>query len=255
MNVAMTRDNIWFVTQKPVLGLGMRRTKCRGWVIFTKWEGSLGLLLVRLVRQSDHWAAIQQTKQRCVPTGAERWPVQEHPETCEAGPWGFRRVAVVFKSPATHTILVKKKSRRHHALVDTTCGLSWRCLLPGLKKNQVDERLGWSNEAPSSQAATICNLSLSCTLHPTRQWSHFSWPSCRMFSSSVLVVPPLVSHGFFSHGFSQWFPIKSDHWILAQDCAGGWLHSYPEGAAVDQGPSRRSRRVKSVRDTDRETPI
>ena len=59
---------------------------------------------------------------------------------------------------------------------------------------------------------------------------------------------------FFSHGFSQWFPI-SDHWILAQDCAGGWLHSYPEGAAVDQGPSRRSRRVKSVRDTDRETPI
>ena len=58
-------------------------------------------------------------------------------------------------------------------------------------------------------------------------------------------------------GFPWLFPMVShrDHWILAQDCAGGWLHSYPEGAAVDQGPSRRSRRVKSVRDTDRETPI
>ena len=174
-------------------------------VIFTKWEGSLGLLLVRLVRQSDHWAAIQQTKQRCVPTGAERWPVQEHPETCEAGPWGFRRVAVVFKSPAI--ILVKKNIKAP----SRTCGhhlwFELRCLLPGLKKNQVDEWLGWSNEAPSSHAATICNLSLSCTLHPTRQWSHFSWPSCRMFSSSVLVVPP--RHWFRMVFFPWLFPMVS----------------------------------------------
>ena len=48
---------------------------------------------------------------------------------------------------------------------------------------------------------------------------------------------PLVLHVFFPW-LLPLFPFKSNQcWmiLMAQDCAGGWLHSYPKGAAVDQG--------------------